>query len=51
MGVMKARGRGEEKGEPPKKIDYRQLAPEVEEIVSEERAKIEREASITFDGR
>ena len=36
---------------PPKKIEYRQLPPEVEEIVSEERAKIEREASITFDGR
>ena len=42
---------GGEEGKPLKRIDYRRLPPEVEEIVSEERAKIEREASITFDGR
>ena len=44
-------GEGEGEGKPLKRIDYRRLPPEVEEIVSEERAKIEREASITFDGR
>ena len=42
---------GEEKCEPPKKIEYTQLPPEVEEVVSEERATIEAVASITFDGR
>jgi len=42
---------GEEKCEPPKKIEYKQLPPEVEEVVSEERATIEAVASITFDGR
>ena len=43
--------RKERKGETPRRIDYRRLPPEVEEIVGEERAKIEKEASITFDGR
>lgn len=38
-------------GEPPKKLEYRQLPREVEEVVGEERAVIEDTANITFDGR
>ena len=45
------KGGGEEEGKPLKRIDYGQLPAEVEEIVGEEQAKIERDASITFDGR
>lgn len=36
---------------PPKKIEYRRLPREVEEVVGEEKAKIEDTANITFDGR
>jgi len=39
------------KGAPPKKIAYQRLPREVEEVVGEERAKIEDTANITFDGR
>ena len=37
--------------EPPKKIEYRRLPREVEEVVGGERAKIEKTANINFDGR
>jgi hypothetical protein len=41
----------EGEGGPPKKIAYRRLPPEVEEVVGDERAKIEKTANINFDGR
>ena len=41
----------ESKGVPPKKIEYLRLPRNVEVEVSEERAKIEDTANITFDGR
>ena len=41
----------ESEGEPPKKIEYRRLPHEVEEVVGDERAKIEKTANINFDGR
>jgi hypothetical protein len=41
----------EGEGEPPKKIAYRRLPREVEEVVGDERAKIEKTANINFDGR
>ena len=41
----------ESEGVPPKKIEYLRLPREVEEVVGEERAKVEDIANITFDGR
>ena len=41
----------ESESAPPKKIEYRRLPEEVEEVVREEHAKIEYTANITFDGR
>jgi hypothetical protein len=41
----------ESEGAPPKKIEYRRLPREVEAVVGEERAKIEKTANINFDGR
>ena len=41
----------ESEGVPPKKIKYQRLPHEVEEVIGEERAKIEDTANITFDGR
>lgn len=41
----------ESEGEPPKKIEYRRLPSEVEEVVGEEQAKIAHTANVTFDGR
>ena len=39
----------ESEGAPPKKLEYRQLPSEVEEVVDDERAKITLTANITFD--